>query len=74
MCGVISFSTGVTDKTVEVDSRANANNTVVVLSCITTSDGVANTFLGYYFEATKLHIKTSSKAGDKVSYIVKYLF
>lgn len=72
--GITHFPTGVTQKKIQLRSGANIDNTIVVLSCITSSKLTVGSSYGYTINSnSELIIVTSSNGGDVISYLIKYI-
>ena len=72
--GIARFPTGVTQQKIQLRSGANISNTIVVLSCITSSTLTVGSSYGYTINSnSELIIVTSSTAADLISYLVKYI-
>lgn len=72
--GIAHFPTGVTQQKIQLRSGANTSNTIVVLSCITSSKLTVGSSYGYMINSnSELIIVTSSTAADLISYLVKYI-
>ena len=72
--GVLHFLSGVTQQKIQLKSGATLENTVVVLSCITDTKLNTGTSFGYFIKDNELIVVTSSTYGDRISYLIKYLF
>ena len=72
--GIARFPTGVTQQKIQLRSGANTSNTIVVLSCITSSKLTVGSSYGYMINSnSELIIVTSSNGGDVISYLIKYI-
>ena len=71
----MKFEAGTTKKTIQLKSGATNLNTAVVVSCVTDNSFNITNPVAYHIDSSGLlTIVTTSRGGDIVSYIVKYLF